>query len=945
MSSVLRQPLLLLPGIFCSLFLSAQGPVPPPVKKSGVVVSAQKSGAVTDTITIPWSGSLSKGTYHPLYQTQPRKLTTAALGEVYTPELLKTASPSYSGLLTGRVAGLYTSQTTGEPSNDDVALLLRGQTPFVLVDGTPQSFISFNPEQIESITVLKDALSTAMLGMRSSNGAILITTRKGAPAGKSQLVEFSAQQGIQSPTRMPKFLDAYDYATLYNEALANQGQPALYSSADLNAYKNHTDPIGHPDVDWAKKILKNQTAYSRYDLSFSGTGKGARYFANLDYLLQDGLFRTSDTNSYNTNAGYKRYIFRSNVELDLSNAVTTSLNLFGRIQNTNQPGATTRTVFSNLLSTPNNAYPALNADGSLGGSQNFQNNLYGQTLFSGYQPYYERDFKVDFMMKAKLDVITRGLWIKGLAAINAYQQELTNRSKTFAVYQQSVDTAGHYSYAQYGANGVQNNTNSITSQNRKNYTELSMGYSRTFGAHGIDALVLASNDYELLNSNLPFNFSGVSGKVSYNYKQKYIVEVASGYNGAELYPRSHRYGLFPAAGLGWNINEEGFLKNRWSWLNALKLRASYGKTGNANAGYYVYNQYFNTNGTGYGFGSTVPSSTTTLQQGALATPNITWEKADKFSTGLEGTLLNDRLNFSLDYYTDKYYDLVEQTRDASSVFGTAYPLVNMGANRYSGIEFQATWQAAKGALHYFISPNFTVMKTRVLQMGEPKYQYPWLQMTGRPVGQMMGYVAQGLFQSQAEISSHAYQGSGIQPGDIKYKDLNGDGVIDANDQTAIGTTKPLIYYGLNTGLSYKGFDLAVLFQGVTNRSIALTGNGYWGFQGNGEGQAYAQQLNRWTPGNAAGASYPRLWLGNNTNNQLPSSYWIHSGNYMRIKNIELGYTLPASFNRKTGLDQARIFLNATNLVTFTSLKNTDPEDYTGLYPIMKVLTAGINIKF
>ncbi len=903
--------------------------------------SHPKSGDDTLNISkwLPQQGPV----YHLLFQTRSKKLNTGAVGEIYNNDLEKTASASFGGTLIGRMAGLYATQTSGEPGNDDVSLLVRGQAPLVMVDGTPQSFVSLNPEQIESITVLKDALSTVMMGSRSSGGVVLITTKKGPQAGQS--VQFTALQGIQQPTRMPNFLNAYNYATLYNEALANDGRAPVYSQADLDAYKNHTDPLGHPDVDWQKQILKNQTSFSRYDLSFSGGMKSARYFANLDYMFQDGLFKTEKFNAYNTNAGYQRYIFRSNVEIDLSKYVTTSLNLFGRVQNTNQPGVTNGTVFSNLMSTPNNAYPVKNADGSLGGSQNYLNNLYGQTVLSGYKPIYERDFKVDLVMKGNLDRISKGLWIKGLVAVNAYQRETIDRSKTFAVFSRVADTTGGKPpFNQFGTNGVQANSTAINSQNRLTYSEVSMGYSKTSGGHTITALAMASNDYRMINTNLPMSFSGLSGKLSYDYKQKYMIDVAAGYNGAELYPQSKRYGLFPAVGLGWNITNEDFLKDKFNWLNALKLRASYGKTGNANAGYYAYNQYYVT-GTGYGFGSTIPSSTTTLQMGVLANPNITWEKADKFSTGIDASLFNNRLDFSVDYFRDKYYDLLQQRTDGSSIFGTAYMLDNIGTNRYSGWELQAQWKGSKGSFSYFVSPNVTLLKSQVVYTEEPNYQYSWLRQTGQPVGQTFGYVSQGLFQSQSDIAGHAYQGGGIVPGDIKYKDLNGDGVINGSDQTAIGTTKPLIYYGLNTGFAYKGLDLTVLFQGVADRTIFLGGSGYWGFLNNGQGQAYQEQLNRWTPANAANATYPRLWIGNNTNNMQQSSYWAHSGDYMRIKNIEFGYSLPSSLLRKTGLSVIRVFVNATNMFTFTSLKNRDPEDYNGAYPIMKIINGGLSVKF
>lgn len=926
---------LLLFFTFSSFALHAQKDSLPPPKPVGK--------SPKDSVEVLKLNDQSQSSYTLLYQIQKKKKTVSAVGEIPGKDLLKTMTPSFGGMMTGRLAGVLTSQSSGEPGNDDVSVLVRGQAPLVLVDGTPQSFVSINPEEIESITVLKDALSTVMLGSRSSGGAVLITTKKRPEGAATQKLEFTAIQGIQQPTFMAKGLSSYDYATLYNEALANEGKSPVYSQADLDAYKNGTDPYGHPNVDWQKQVLRDQAPYGRYDLAFSGMGKNVRYFANLDYMHQGGLFKTEDFNVYNTNADYKRYIFRSNVEVDLSKYVTAGLNIFGRVQNTNQPGVTNGTLFSNLMNTPNNAYPVRNADSSLSGSMNYQNNVYAQSVLSGYMPIYERDFKVDFMMKGNLDKITKGLWIKGLVAINAYQRETIDRSKTFAVFKPAVDpVSGVTTYYQYGNNGVQNNTTSINSQNRLTYSEVSMGYAKQIGDHNVNALVMFNNDYRMINSNLPMSFTTLAGKVSYDYKQKYIAEVAFSSSSSELYPQGSRTGFFPAFGLGWNITNEEFLKNSLTWLNSLKLRASYGRTGNANAGYYSYNQYYTT-GTGYGFGATIPSSTTTLQQGTLANPQITWEKADKFSAGIDASLLRNRLSFSLDYFNDNYYDLLQVRPDVSGIFGATYPAQNFGKNRYSGWELQASWQETKGALSYWVSPNFSILKSEVIYRAEPALPYSWLSRNGLPVGQMFGYVAEGLFQSQSDIQKHAYQGAGIVPGDIKYKDLNGDGIIDANDQTAIGTTKPLMYYGLNTGVRYKGFDLSVLLQGVANNNLAIMGNGYIGFQNNGLGQVYQQQLNRWTPTNTA-ATYPRLWLGNNSNNMAASSYWIQSGNYLRIKNIEIGYSLPSSLIKKTGLTQVRFFLNATNLITFTSLKNTDPEDYTGLYPIMKVVTAGLNIK-
>lgn len=910
-------------------------------KDQEVVVSSKK---VLNIVLI--SSGKKIGKYNTPFLESSKTLNTGAVTELYNEDLLKTQSPWIAGLLQGRIAGLSSRQQSGQPGADGVFLQLRGQTPIVWVDGVPQNFASFNPEEIESITVLKDAVSLAMLGIRGSGGLINITTKKGAEG--PQKISFTALSGLQSSLMKPKFLNAYDYSRLYNEALINDGKTPVYSQADLDAYRDGTDPIGHPDVDWQKEVLKKTAPYSRYDLSFSGGRKNARYFANLDYLDQKGLLKTADFNPYDTGSGYKRYIFRSNVDVDLSNAVNVYLNVFTRIQSSNQPGSLTASIFQSFRSTPNNAYPVLNSNGSLGGNQDYRNNIYGQTFKSGYRPGTTKDFRIDLGSKGKLDVITPGLWVKGRLAINSYMQESINRSKPLVVFQELKNSSGGSVFQQYGSSTDMANSNQIEAQNKRFYTEFSTGYSRTFGPHGVEALLLGSIDNVMENSLLPSDLKGFSGKLSYNFSEKYLVDVAFGYNGTQLYPKNHRYGFFPAVGLGWNIMKEDFMKGQENWLDALKLRASYGKTGYNNVGYYQYNQYYG-NGTGYNFGE---SSTPVggVEQGNLANPNVTWEKALKLNIGLDAALFKNTLSVTADYFTDKYYDLLQVKGNSSDLLGANFPAINIGKERYSGIELQLNYQNNAGDFHYFISPNASWVKSKVIYRDEVPRKYSWMESTGRPVGQAFGYIADGLFQNTQEISNSALPvGITPQPGDIKYRDLNGDGIIDENDMTAIGNTKPQLIYGLNLGGSWKGFDFSALFQGMGNRTVYMSGNSYLAFQSFGLDQAYEHHLNRWTPENAANATYPRLSIGYNANNQQSSSYWMKPAGYLRLKSVELGYSLPVSAVKRIRLSGARFFVNGYNLFTSSALKGMDPEmstnSFISAYPIQKLITAGVNIKF
>ena len=635
------------------------------------------------------------------------------------------------------------------------------------------------------------------------------------------------------------------------------------------------------------------------------------------------------------------------MDVSITSKLTGGIYLLGRILNGNEPGAGTNSILSNLLNTPANAYPLLNTNGSFGGNQIYQSNLLAQTIGSGYRTNYKRDILVNLYLKRTLDEVTPGLWIQAKASYYSTLSETVNRSKSFAVYQAGTGT----SYAQYGSNGTQGNANGLDYQGRSDYEEFSIGYDRMFhNKHGIHALVIANRDNSpsgTFADLLPYTITGTSGRIMYHYKQKYIAEIAYGLNGSNRYPDGGKtkLGFFPSFGLGWNIDQESFMTSQ-TWLSRLKLYGSIGKTGNDNPGYFVYYPRF-FDGPGYYFG-TGASGVTTITEGTLPNRSITWEKATKLNLGINGAVFNNHLNFTIEYFRNKYYDLLMQRGSNSTIIGNDYPDENIGQNRYTGWEGQLSWQQAGKNFQYFISANASTVGSKVLYMNEVSRPYDFNKRTGQPVGQLFGYMADGLFQSQADINNSATTlGYKAQPGDIKYKDLNGDGVITYLDQTAIGTTKPLFFYGITLGFSYRGFDMSALVQGVENRSIYLSGNSYFAFQNNGTGQAYTNALNRWTPATAATATYPRLSFGNNTNNYAVSSYWFRSGNYLRLKNAEIGYTLPASLISRIKLQTVRIFANGYNLLTKAAdtLDDRDPEAYTGGYPVQRLFNFGFTIKF
>ena len=917
------------------------------------IVFAQQTAAQSDSMTggnpARDSNMVSLTSPKPaelIYTTVPAHRTSASTSAVYSADILKSPVNSFRNALAGRLPGLHTLQTSGQPGADGASLFLRGQTPLILIDGVVANLTAFDLEEIESITVLKDAMATAMLGVRGAHGAILVTTKKGR--AEKQTISFTAQTAVQKPLGFVNTLNAYDYARLRNEALRNEGIDSLnsgiyYSQAALDAYRTGSDPFNFPNNDFRSAITNNSSLFSRYTLSAQGGNQSARYYVALEHINQTGFFKTVDSNSYNTNNNYKSYVIRSNVDVNITSKLTGGIYLLGRILNSNEPGSTTATILSNLLNTPANAYPLLNKNGSFGGNQLFQNNILAQTIGSGYRERYLRDILVNVYLQRKLDDVLPGLWAKAKVAYYSTLAEDINRSKSFAVFQQSG--AGH---TQFGTAGTQANGNGIAYQGRSDYEEFSIGYDKDFrNDNSLNVLLLANRDNSFNGSDLAYTITGGSGRIAYTYKGKYLVEGAFGLNGSNRYPPEGKtkMGLFPAVGIGWTISKESFMRDMTA-VNNLRLYASYGRAGWDNPGYFVYYpRFFDASSPYFGTG---PGTVTAITEGNLPNQNISWEKSNKFNIGLTGALLDSKLGFTVEYFNNKYFDLLQQRGRNSALIGNNYPDENIGQNRYTGYEVNLSWQEVKKPLQYYVVLNGSSVGSKVLFMDEVAMPFEWMRQTGRPVGQPFGYVAEGLFQTQAEINNSATtMGYNPQPGDIRYKDLNSDGVINQFDVTAIGTTKPLFFYGASFGISYKGFDISALVQGVKNRNIFLGGSSYWAFQNSGIGQAYTANLGRWTPGNAANATYPRLSYGANSNNDAISSYWVRKGDYVRLKNAEIGYSFPVSLISKIRLQTVRIFANGYNLLTNTSedLDGRDPEAFTGGYPVQKLINFGINIKF
>ncbi|PWV49115.1 SusC/RagA family TonB-linked outer membrane protein [Chitinophaga sp. S165] len=913
-----------------------------------------------------------------LYGDASRNSIVGSVATVYTNQLSTTPATLYAYALPGRIAGLYSQQNSGfrspgtgnnfdvdifvgniprpgalEPNdNTEIGLWLRGQVPVTIVDGIQRDVFSIDPENIESISVLKDGLSTILLGQRSSRGVLLVTTKR-ARAGKPR-VSFTAQTAIQQSLRMPKPLPAWQYAYLLNEALQNDGKQPLYKESDIVAFRDHTSPYTHPDVNWYDEILRSNAPMSRYNLNVNGGGDVARYSVSLNYTGQQGLFRTNSDNSYNTNAGLKRYLINTDVNIDVTHNLNVGMQLFGRLQEGNQPGAGAGKVLSDLLGTSNVAYPVHNLNGSWGGTGNLTTNLLSSTLNSGYIQDNSKDVMANVDLRYDLGSLLPGLSIKGKGNLSIQSANAINRSKQDLVYRMNV-TQDDTTYARYGSAVTQRNDFISVFNAQYFFGQLALNYDRQFGAHGLSVIALADRRQTIFNYDLPGKATNISGKVTYNYANRYFLEGAINRSGYNRYMPGKQYGTFYAGGIGWDIAQESFIRNNVTWLNQLKLRGAYAHTGNGidNSGYYIWRQDFSENN-GIGGGiyeqGTARSPASGFQENGLANVNISWESARKIDIGIDISMFNNQLQLTGDYYNDRYSDLLQIRGKSIQLSGSAYPPENIGVNRYTGGELTLTYQHQVNNFHYFISANGSIEQSKVLYMDEQRREYDWNKRTGRPVGMPFGYIADGFLQSAEEAAGNAtIAGYKPLPGDIKYKDLNNDGVINQFDESPIGTFKPRIYYGANMGISWKGIEISALLQGVTNRKNYVanfaTEMGFQ-FQNFTYGQAYEQITGRWTPETATTATYPRLTADANYNyNKASSTFWMRNGNYFRLKNVNIAYNLPYEWVRRAKLGGVKVFANGLNLFTHAAYDFVDPEVGVGAYPIQRVLNTGVNIKF
>ncbi|WP_342648052.1 SusC/RagA family TonB-linked outer membrane protein [Mucilaginibacter sp. CSA2-8R] len=915
-----------------------------------------------------------------LYDTIKASENLSAISTVYTNQLTTTPASLYTYALPGRLAGLYTKQNSGFPgaqtnsptstglggiqyvfnaasstndNNGQISLQSRGSdnAPITVIDGVQRELSSIDPESIESVSLLRDGLSTILLGVNSSNSVLLVTTKR--PQIGKTLISGTAQYGLQQPLGLPTPLSSFQYGYLLNEALLNDGKAPLYTSADLNAYKNQTDIYGHPDVNWFNTLLRKTSPLQSYKVNITGGNSVAKFIVSLNYFNQAGLFKNDSSVPYNTNNGLNRYILNSDININATKNFNIDLQLFGRVQSIIYPGQPSIGIgglLSTLYSIPNNAYPIRNADGSFPGSNDsfYQNNIIAQSQFSGYTNTQNHDILTNLDLKYNLGSVLKGLSVRGKGNFAINSQNFIDRSLQNSVYQFNPVTNG---YNVFGKTIAQSNSFSNVSNSRYAYGQAALAYNNSFGKNNFNSSLFYDYRSVVLTYDLPRVFQNRAFNIAYNYDGKYFATGSVNNSSDDRYPPGNQSYFFYAGGLGWQMGKENFMKNL-TWISSWKWRATYANTGNDVLGYFDYRATFEGGGNGYPQGTGYITGNGYTESNYIVNPNVRPERAHKINIGTDIAFWDQKFLLTADYYNNRYYDLL-QTRGKSSLIAGVpkFPSENIGINKYEGAEVTLTYQNHLNDFNYFITGNGNISASKRIYSDELQQVYPWLALTGRSLRTGYGYIAEGFFQSQQEINSSAkYFNYTAKPGDIKYKDLNGDGIINNFDVYPIANVRPLIYYGLNLGFNYKGFNFSMLLQGVANNQIIFNqmdvtqGFDYKGFLSAPYGQAYTTILNRWTPENAATATSPRLTAGPNGNNGLPSTFYLHSGNYVRLKNAEIGYTIPYRLTGRINVSSVRFFVNGLNLITVAGYKGIDPEVNGTAYPIQRVFNAGVNVK-
>lgn len=918
------------------------------------------------------------------YGAQKKESVVGAISQVSSKELLASPAANVSQAIAGKIPGVITTQTSGAPGQDDTKINIRGRatfagdgSPLILVDGVERTFSQIAPDDIETISVLKDASATAVYGVRGANGVMLITTKRGRD--QKPEVNLTANWQIQSPTRSDTYLDSYQSVVLLEEALKNDGLPSQFSANDIEMYRKSAagelsglDAMLYPNVDWYDEVLKKSAPAQRYNVSVRGGTKRMRYYASAELYDQKGLIKELSQDMYGNSSSpsYRRYAFRANMDLFLTKDLTFSVNFGTRFEerrgsNTSESSTYSQTFYE-LNHTPGWLFPVSyevqNGESTktlYGGSSQYQSNIVAALAKGGYYRATNTINETNFILDYKMDWLTKGLSAKGMVSFDydSYYKKMFKAD--FATYE--LNDRDNYesmdAYNQFNSDGelAYSKDNSTT---YKLYMEAQVNYARQFGKHDVTAMVLYNqNDYRY-NSELAKRYQGLVGRVTYGYDDRYLAEFNAGYNGSENFLQGKRFGFFPAVSLGWRISNEEFMAGTAQWLNNLKIRASYGEVGNdiytvnGTAQRFLYEEKWSQVSNAYYFGS---SGKTGIYESQYPNLGVTWERAHKYNVGLEFGLWNGLLNGNVDVFYEKRNDILTSYLTRPQWVGVALAAGNLGETKNSGYEIELKHNnRINEDLSYNVGLTYSHARNEIISMDEPELKTAYRKREGNPISQYFGLIAEG-FVTQADLDNPDFPVStfgAVKVGDLKYKDANGDGFIDDRDESRIGYSDiPENTYALSLGVNYKGWGFSVMFQGVDHVSRYYDAEAMYAFVSGGKVKEH--HLERWNPAqseayNLQHANYPLLHYDNyGDHNQRTNSFFLKNGSFVRLKNIELSYTLPENWSKVAGMSNCRLYVNANNLITWDHLNNlTDPESNgSNRYPIMKTVNFGVNIKF
>ena len=943
-----------------------------------IVVSMKEEVALLDEVVVVAFGKQKK-------ESVISSITTVS------PMDLKVPSSNLTTSLAGRLAGIIAYQRSGEPGLDNADFFVRGVTtfgyaasPLILIDGIEMSSSDLSRLQVDDIasfSIMKDATATALYGARGANGVILVTTKEGKE-GKAR-VSVRYESSVSSPTRQIELADPITYMQLHNEAVTTRNLLGIqpYSQEKIDKTAEGANPYVYPAVDWYKMLFKDQAVNQRLNFNVSGGGTVARYYVAATYTDDQGVLKVDKRNNFNNNINLKRYLIHSNVNINLTRTTEAILRLHSTFDNYTGPINGGSDLYNRVIHSSPVLYPAYFPPDK---EHQFQNRIlfgnYGSgqyinpyaDMVRGYKDYNASTVLAQFELKQDLDFILKGLKIRAL--YNETRNTYNDISRSYSPFYYAIG-----SYDKYTDTFTLNELNTTSGRDyldysegtktveSAHYTEVAINYDQVFGGvHAVSGLLVGTrrnknvSNAGSLQLSLPYRNIGVSGRATYAYDSRYFLEANFGYNGSERFYVDNRFGFFPSIGLGYIVSNESFYSEQLrEIMPKLKFKATYGLVGNDNIGgaenrFFFLSEVNMDAGSTYNFGTDFGYTRRAILIRRYANTNITWEVAKKINLGMEVNLL-DAIDFNVDFFREKrsniFMDRAYIPTTMGLTEGALTPQANLGQAEGQGVDFSIDYRRSFNKDWWLTGRvNFTYAASKYTLYEEPDYSKttPWLSRTGQKLSQQWGYVAERLFVDDYEVQNSPYQGGTVMAGDIKYRDINGDGQITTSDQVPIGyPTMPEIVYGFGLSAGWKSVDLSCFFQGTARTSFWIDASSTAPFvNSNALIKAYADD--HWSEYDRnLYALWPRLNSEPDLNNRMRSTWWMQNGAFLRLKSVEMGYSLPAELSKKVKVEKVRVYASGINLLTFSKFKLWDPEmGGSGLgYPIQKVFNAGIQVSF